>query len=65
MALHIAGAWFHMVAASDDGVKFRSVSWPRSGALDPPRPFTLWHCAHERVAKSSAPRVESAVKTGV
>ena len=29
---HIVGAWFHMVAASDAGVKSRSMRRPRSGA---------------------------------
>ena len=35
MALHMAGAWFHMVAASAAGVKLRSAKRPRSGAVPP------------------------------
>ena len=38
---HMVGAWFHMVAASDAGVKLRSTRRPRSGPMRPPFPLTL------------------------
>ena len=55
----MVGAWFHMVLASAAGVKFRSITRPRSGAMWPPLPLMAWHCTQDSDSKTFWPRLES------
>ncbi len=66
MALHMAGAWFHMVAASDGG---REVAVGQTAKIGRARAAAPVHAVALRAGESgeelAPPRVESAVKTGV
>ena len=47
------------VLASAGGVKLRSITRPRSGAVCPPLPLIAWHCTQDSLSKTRWPRPES------